>query len=360
MSPEAAALPELATHAASTRALADLLAWAAEALDANVRFAAARRIGPLPCRVLSNDAAAGARLSRCLLPDGDAAVPAAGPGLTLRVLCGNAAPHELPPPWNFAHSDPRHRERLHLSPDGRISAFYDHDRRFWMAADRDAGAGLLWIADAADIPFWEEAAPFKLILHWLLAPTPLALVHGGVVSHDGRGLLLVGAGGAGKSTTVAACLQAGLGVCGDDLVLVEAGAAGWSAHALYDSVKLAPDGAVPPPPLLAAAPWQPCGDKRLVRYSDVAGARLVTGARLVGVAQCTIAAGAATGLEPQAASALLRALGPPTVFLLRGREAATLQKIAALVRGLPTLRLVLGPDPADAACTIRRWLEAAA
>ena len=88
---------------------------------------------------------------------------------------------------------------------------------------------------------WEGAAPFRQILQWSMAGTRFSMLHAGAVSHAGEGVLLVGQSGSGKSTTVAACLQAGLGVCGDDLVMVGRSAQGWSAHALYDAIKLLPE-----------------------------------------------------------------------------------------------------------------------
>ena len=54
---------------------------------------------------------------------------------------------------------------------------------------------------------------------------------------------------------------------------------------------------------------------------------------------------------------MLRAIAPPTAFLLRGREAHTLEELSALVRGLPCLRLELGRDPAEAAEFLGAWLE---
>ena len=354
MSPETAADKQTRAHEQSSRALCDLLQHAAEAVCAHARFDAIRRVGPLPCRIVANDSEAGDLLTRCMLP---AERSLSGePHLEIFVLCGSSPPHHVPPAWNFAHTDARHLERLHLSSDKRISAFYDADRRFWFIVDKSSRQALFWIADAADIPFWEEAAPFKLPLHWFLSDSSLTMVHGGVVCDSRSALLLVGPGGSGKSTTVAACLQAGLGVCGDDLVLTERVPSGWIAHALYDSVKLAPDGGIAVPPLLAAAPSRPCGAKRLVRYSDAAPAQFASSSPLCAIAQCVVTGSESTTLEPMSPAAMLRALAPPTVFLLRGREAETLRKIGELVRTLPCLRLRLGRNPAEAASVLGSWL----
>jgi hypothetical protein len=228
-----------------------------------------------------------------------------------------------------------------------------------MVLDKAGGRGLMWIANSEDIPFWEEAAPFKLLVHWFLADTSLALVHGGVVAAGRRGVLLAGPGGSGKSTTVAACFQAGLGVCGDDLVMVEDSEAGWCAHAVYDAVKLSPDEAIPVPPVLASAPSRPCGTKRLVRYSDARSEGLVAKSPLVALVQCVITGSSVSVLVPLPAPAMLRALAPATAFLLRGREIETLRKVGALVRALPCFRLELGNDPSKAASLLDSSLREA-
>lgn len=70
----------------------------------------------------------------------------------------------------------------------------------------------------------------RMIAQWLASPT-VQLIHAAAVSLDGRGVLLVGVGGRGKTTTALACAQAGFSFLGDDLCVIETGS---------------PDGAVPP------------------------------------------------------------------------------------------------------------------
>jgi hypothetical protein len=323
------------------------------------------RLGTLGLRVCANDKLCGETLSRCLLPlprSSDLAPdsPLQGPvprDLIVHVLCGSAPPRHLPPSWNLPHTDHRHLERLHLCERGTLSAFYDHDRRFWFILDHTARTALFWLADAIDLPFWEAAAPFKTLIHWFLHAEPMSMLHAGVIVDADNALVLVGPGGSGKSTTVATWLSEGLAVCGDDLVLADPGTTGWRAHALYDSIKLAPDGALPIPANLDAAPWWPSGDKRVMRCTGIHPAALASSAPIVGLAQCVITGKPDTRLLPQPASHLLKALLPPTVFLLRGREANTLRKLSALVRSTPCYRLELGTDRKALVNTLRHWLQ---
>lgn len=76
---------------------------------------------------------------------------------------------------------------------------------------------------------------------WMTGPTRQA-VHAGAVAFDGRGVLFVGVGGRGKTTTALACARAGFSYLGDDLCVVEAGgAAPAQVHGVYATAKLNAD-----------------------------------------------------------------------------------------------------------------------
>lgn len=357
MSPDAVALPhDVATaHVGSTRALLGLLDEAFGSAGAAGASTGRFLLGCQACRIVGNDAALSKRLTRCLLAADDASAPSE---LTLAVVNGTGPAGAVPPPWNLPHTSPRHHERLHVDAGRGLRAFYDHDRRFWAICDALTRRGLFWIADPQELPFWEEAAPFKAIFNWFLAGTRATLLHAGVVAHDGRGVLLAGPGGSGKSTTVMKAVAAGLGTCGDDLVVVDDSAGAWTGHALYDAAKFFPaEPAGRVPDLFTNAAARPCGDKLLVRYSDVAPGRLVRSVPLAALMHCVIAGQATTTITPLAPGGMLRAVGPPTAFLLRGAESETLRKAAALVRSVPSFTLALGTNPTEAVDTLRGWIE---
>ncbi len=84
----------------------------------------------------------------------------------------------------------------------------------------------------------------RAIAQWLASPT-VQLIHAAAVSLDGRGVLLVGVGGRGKTTTALACAQAGFSFLGDDLCVVETGSPDRGIppriHGLYATAKLNSD-----------------------------------------------------------------------------------------------------------------------
>lgn len=348
-------------HAHSTQALREILSRTHQEFNPHIRWTSSHAIGPMRFRVESNDSKAPQLLTRCLLSEPelqpqDEPDEASEPAFTLSLWTADAAPHRLPPQWNLPHTDARHLERLHISPDGQFTAYFDFDRGFWLMLDKASRRAMVWLPSLDAMPFWEEAAPFKQIIQWWMDGSAMTLLHGGVVTDGRHGILLTGPGGSGKSTTVAACLQAGLGVCGDDLIAVERLSTGWLSHSAYDAVKLCDSSTIPAPPVLANAPSTPCGDKRLVRYSDTARNGQVRSTPLNALVHCVISGGTVSRLTPIPPGALLLALGPPTAFMLRGRESHILAQAGQLVRSLPCFRLSLGQDPQQAAELLNEWI----
>jgi hypothetical protein len=108
---------------------------------------------------------------------------------------------------------------LSSSTDGRFIMF--ERERSLACLDRQTAHLVEWRTSAEGVSLFERAKPFRLPLRLWYADNGVHVVHGGIVSSRGRGALLVGAGGAGKSTTSLACLSGGLDFLGDDYVGIE-------------------------------------------------------------------------------------------------------------------------------------------
>lgn len=88
------------------------------------------------------------------------------------------------------------------------------------------------------------AQPGHLSIAAWLAAQGNFLMHAAGVAFDGRGVLLIGAGGRGKTTTALAAAQRGFDYLGDDLCIVspdDSGRGGHLLHGLYATAKLNPD-----------------------------------------------------------------------------------------------------------------------
>ena len=159
----------------------------------------------------------------------------------------------------------------------------------FVGIDRDAGDAWFAVRSPDDLTHGERGAPFRLVFHWWGAPRGRMLAHAGAVGTDGAGVLLVGPGGAGKSSTALSCAQAGFDYAADDYCLVTSEPSP-TAFALYASGKLLRadlplypglrDAVVPLP--------HPTDDKALLIVSRACGAHVATSLRLCAVVAPTL------------------------------------------------------------------------
>ena len=106
--------------------------------------------------------------------------------------------------------------------------------------DAEAGHGWYWSSDAKALPSWERAASIRQILHWWLPQFGVYEVHGGAIGTDAGGVLIVGKGGSGKSTTALSSLTVpGMRYAADDYVAIRVEPSPY-AYSLYSSGKLEP------------------------------------------------------------------------------------------------------------------------
>jgi hypothetical protein len=98
-----------------------------------------------------------------------------------------------------------------------------------------------WVSAAHQLPLYDRARPLQILLAVCAADGDVHAVHGAFVAREGRGVLLIGDSGAGKSTAALCCLEAGMTYLGDDWIGVgRSGDGAIMAHSLYSSVSLEP------------------------------------------------------------------------------------------------------------------------
>ena len=133
---------------------------------------------------------------------------------------------------------PRDRHgQLDLQTVDYTCAFYDSTNQLFRAYDfATKRAAYIYPPERPFTP-WELHSPFKEFWHlWALKNNAL-LIHSGVVTKNGMAVLLPGAGGKGKSTTVLSCLGEGMQTTGDDYNLLHFTDHGVYASALYGNLK---------------------------------------------------------------------------------------------------------------------------
>jgi hypothetical protein len=217
------------------------------------------------------------------------------------------------------------------------------------AIDEVSGEAWYWCDDADALPYWEFAAPLRMVLHWWLGTRGALMLHAAAIGSDNGGVLLVGRGGSGKSTTSLLGLRAGLQFASDDYVAVDPAldATGRpTVHSIFGSGKLTADQYANFPELHAGV----VNADRLDTEKAVLFVRRVFPLQLVRQFPLrAVLVPRITGLPKTIAHrvspiAALAALAPSTIFQLPGTASADLAAMAQVVRQVPTYALELGTD----------------
>ena len=313
------------------------------------------QLGPIHGKIRSNNALAFQDLTYCLIPEGNDFSHA--DTLNIDIVVASSEPYLNLPPWNFIHTDSRHLERLHISTDQKITAFYDHDRKLWMILDIEKKRAIFWVADAKDIPFWEKAAPFKQILNWYLANTPYFMIHGGAVSFGKYSAVLVGPGGSGKSSTVGSCFAENLNVSGDDLIIMGKHNHRYEVFGIYNSIKFLPSTNSSIKDLFISSNLIDCGNKKMGRYTDLRVDSFNNKSTILAIFNCVISGHELTNISSMAPITMMKFIIPPTISLLRGHEAMAIKKITAMIREVGCHKLELGIKPKEIVSAIKQFIH---
>lgn len=261
-----------------------------------------------------------------------------------------------PPPWSL--EDCVERGEVRGYNDDRIRTAYFLGSGVLNMLDRQRGKGVFWVRDAANLAIWESGAPLLALLNWWFSGQHRQLVHAAAVGYPEGGILLVGKGGSGKSTTALACLDSDLLYAGDDYCLLEVEPEPF-IHSLYNSAKLNPDNLERFPALgrLFALPSARIEEKALVFLHEQVPDKLTTGFPLKGVFLPRVTGLADTSLEPISPAAAMRALAPSSLFQLCGAGHEGFAVMAKLIRQVPCYQLNLGTDLPGVTAAISRFLS---
>lgn len=247
--------------------------------------------------------------------------------------------------------------RVHWDPFYRIALVTDETRGIWEMYDGSTRRGLYWVRSAAELPEWEYGAPLRRLIQWHAREGGAQLLHSAAVETGGKGLLLTGPGGSGKSTTTAAFAMAGARIIGEDFVLVDQ-AVGPVVHPVFDTLKLTGSALRLFPELLArAANADRPQEKMRIHLTGREGLRFGGPARIEAICALRLRHAPGTLIAPLDKAAMVRALAPSTMFLLRAGMKETFECIAPLVNALPCYSVALGTDPMEAAATISKFAQ---
>jgi len=204
---------------------------------------------------------------------------------------------------------------------------------------------IFWINDVAKLPVCESGSPLLKIFHWWMNERGRQLVHAGAVGLPEKGVLLVGKGGTGKSTTALACLCSNLGYAGDDYCLVSTKPRIY-AHSLYNSgkIKLEDKDHFP---FLYPALNDSCKldtGKALVFIHRHFPEKTSNGFPLKAIFIPQISGLKHTELRQVSPAKAYLALVPSTIYQLPGVEQKAFQIMGEMIKKLPCYVLEIGTD----------------
>jgi hypothetical protein len=272
--------------------------------------------------------------------------PAAEPDLCLDLWDGEATGVELPA-GTILDTIPGWHDSGGISTVSSGSRYYIHGLFESRAIlDRHARRIIGWTPSAGRLSLYERGKPFRVLLSVWLHDRGIQVVHAALVSKGGRGVLLPGRGGAGKSTSALACLLEGFRYLGDDYVGLERlGNGSFSGYSLYNSTWLEPDHLLRFPPLVPHAirgvlSWE---RKRLIHLAEIFPEGMAHSApiRLLALPQVVHRSTTRSRVASRAEAVL--AMAPTSIFELTPRVGAEgFERLAALATRLPAHWLELG------------------
>jgi hypothetical protein len=308
-------------------------------------------VGPLPLSLEF----AGPALEPYIIPAfGHLAATNTTPDLRVFLWDAKSTGIEMPPPpWKWGAFI---RNEVYIGD--RFKIVYNGDSGSLIMYDADARQAIFWIRDAANVPHYMTGAPLLPVMNWWMESNGCQLAHAGAVGTPDGGVLLVGRGGSGKSTTALACLIDGLEFAADDYCVLAATHPA-RIHSLYCSAKLAADSRDRLPALADAIykPGAAPSEKTLFLINRIFPERISAGFPLRSILLPRIDATNATTLKPLRPASVLRALAPSTIFQLPGAGGTALQTLASIIRRVPCFEIAVGLDLTRIPAAIRTLLE---
>lgn len=221
---------------------------------------------------------------------------------------------------------------------------------------------LVCFREAAAIPTWEIAMPFRVTLNAWFQRQGGQIVHGAAVANDRHAVILAGRGGSGKSSTALSCLAApSLRWMGDDLCLLQ-GDRQPTVCSLYNSLKLWRDNLprfddLPLPTRARSSDyWEKPTFFLYPQYQQELARRRPVKAILLP----RITGGPHTRIAAATAGDAWRALVPSTATVVIGDQQRSARNMVRFVSRLPAYWLELGDDRERIVRTLERFLGDAA
>ncbi|RYE11370.1 MAG: serine kinase [Hyphomicrobiales bacterium] len=244
-----------------------------------------------------------------------------------------------------------------LAPGG-IEGAFDVDNYLWQFFDPATGEGVEAQKRPGAFPPWVASFPLRNFAHWGYQRLGWRLIHAGTLAVDGRGIMLIGAGGSGKSGTSLAGVMGGLESVGDDYVAMQLTEAGVRAYPVIKLMKqdakgLARTGIDAAKFGLGEPNWQ---NKYEFDFEVLERGRRARQIDLQAILLPRIAHQARSTFTRAPARAAMIGLAPSNLQQLPGGWREGLGFTAEIARRLPAYYLDLSTDPSEIADAIATFI----
>jgi hypothetical protein len=227
--------------------------------------------------------------------------------------------------------------------------------------DRATGSVAALFRSAAQLTLAGQARPLLRMIHQVSASYGVQSVHAGLAARDGKGVLIVGSRGMGKTTTVLDCFAGGLDFLADDTAAIgETPAGDFAGYSLYGSARVFPDQVGRWPSF--ADRWQlprPTDEKALLVPAEVSPERVARRCRITAILIPRITGGPfrVTPTSPRLAySALVHDSEEVRRFRMTEAE---FRRLVKLTKEVPCFMCEPGNDPAAVASGMADFVESA-
>lgn len=240
-----------------------------------------------------------------------------------------------------------------VEPREPIQIDFDPTAQMLSVMDASTNCVDVCITNIETLPDWEQATPLRNALGWVLRQHNRHLLHAAAVSENGDCALLLGAGGAGKSTAALRCRQAGMHLLGDDICGLQPGA-NPQIFNVYGTAKTHWHDQPRFPELHPRLISKPSSQKAIYTLTQDSRLTKAANARVLLLLDHSLPVLSVIPADPARVVALVAAT---TASFLPGSGPPLLSALATLARRLPVLRISPGEEPEQTAQLVRELIR---
>ncbi len=238
--------------------------------------------------------------------------------------------------------------------------YVDNSNPFMCFFDPVKKQAFYWYDDASKIPYYEKGAPMHTLFDWWLETQGLLLAHAGAIGNEKGGVLIVGKGGQGKSTTAISSLwDNDLYYVADDYLILQ-NSPQPTAYSLYNTGKLNYDHLTTNLPHLLPLldnPKTAHKEKALFFFNQSHKEKMISSLQLSSAILPLVTNQELTTFSPVKPMKLLIGLASSTIYQSSRGSTEKLNILTSTLSNLPCYALNTGKDLTDIPKKIKKLLQ---